>query len=77
MKDIIKLNFDEFIENIEAIKDIYTSLLLPFFNRKMITLYKRKVYSFDITEWKKDKLWEVLNNDLTVEEFYQIVKHLK
>ena len=77
MKDIFFLTFDEFIDNIQVIKDNYTSLLSPFFNRNMILLYKDFIYSFNIPEWKKDKLWEVLNNDLSVEEFYQIVKYLK
>jgi hypothetical protein len=77
MKDISILNFDEFIENIEVIKDNYTNLLSPFFDRKMIIFYKQKIYSFKIAEWKKDKLWETLNNDVSIEEFYQIVKLLK
>lgn len=69
--------FDFFINNIQTIKDNYTSLLSPFFNRKMIILYKQTIYSLKIAEWKKDKLWEVLNNDISIEEFYQIVKCLK
>lgn len=77
MKDIIGLNFNEFIENIEVIKDNYTSLLSPFFDRKMIIFYKQTIYSFKIAEWKKDKLWEALNNDISIDEFYQIVKYLK
>lgn len=77
MKDIFILSFNEFVENIEVIKDNYTSLLSPFFDRKMIILYKKTIYSFQIAEWKKDKLWEALNNDITIEEFYQIVKYLK
>ena len=77
MKDIIGLSFNDFIENIEVIKDNYTNLLSPFFDRKMIIFYKQMIYSFKIAEWKKDKLWEVLNNDITIEEFYQIVKYLK
>ena len=77
MKDIIGLNFNEFIENIEVIKDNYTNLLSPFFDRKMIIFYKQTIYSFQIAEWKKDKLWEALNNDISIDEFYQIVKYLK
>ena len=77
MKDIFVLDFNDFIENIEVIKDNYTSLLSPFFDRKMIISYKQIVYSFKTVEWKKDKLWEVLNNDVSIEEFYQIVKLLK
>lgn len=77
MKDIFVLDFNDFIENIEVIKDNYTSLLSPFFDRKKIISYKQMVYSFKAAEWKKDKLWEVLNNDVSIEEFYQIVKLLK
>ena len=77
MKNISGLTFNEFIENIEVIKDNYANLLSPFFDRKMIIFYKQTIYSFKIAEWKKDKLWEVLNNDITIEEFYQIVKYLK
>lgn len=77
MGDIYFLDFDELIENIEVIKDNYTNLLSPFFDRKKIIFYKKTIYSFQIAEWKKDKLWEVLNNDITIEEFYQIVKYLK
>lgn len=77
MKDIFVLTFNEFIENIEVIKDNYTSLLSPFFDKKMIIIYKQTIYSFKIAEWKKDKLWEVLNNDISIDEFYQIVKYLK
>ena len=77
MGDIYFLDFDEFIENIEVIKDNYTNLLSPFFDRKKIIFYKKTIYSFQIAEWKKDKLWEVLNNDISIDEFYQIVKYLK
>lgn len=77
MGDIYFLDFDEFIENIEVIKDNYTNLLSPFFDRKKIIFYKKTIYSFQIAEWKKDKLWEALNNDISIDEFYQIVKYLK
>lgn len=77
MGDIYFLDFDEFVDNIEVIKDNYTNLLSPFFDRKKIIFYKKTIYSFQIAEWKKDKLWEALNDDISIDEFYQIVKYLK
>lgn len=70
-------DFDFWVDNIKVIKAIYSELLAPFFDRKMIIFYKRTIYSFKVPEWKKDKLWEVLNGDLSILEFYQIVKRLK
>ena len=77
MKEITKFNFDEIINNIEAVKDIYIIFLFSFFAREKIIFFKKTIYSFDVADWKKDRIWEALNGDISIEDFYEIAKHMK
>lgn len=62
------LTFIQFIENCEYLKGQYCDVLSPFFNKKMVRLWKIMIYSLDLAEWKRDKIWEYLNDDITKEE---------
>jgi hypothetical protein len=68
---------DFLIENIEVIKANYTRLLSPFFDRKSIIICKKIIYSYNIAEWKKDKVWEYLNDDIDSDTFFEIANYLK
>jgi len=35
---------------------------------------KRKIYSLEFEEWKKDKLWEFLNNDIDYSVLWSFVR---
>lgn len=67
--------FQEFVANCEVLKDQYTCLLIPFFNAPAIRCWKKMVYSLDLPEWKKDLIWETLNDDITVEELKHIAQY--
>lgn len=69
--------FNLLVDNIEVVKANYIRFLSPFFNRKMIIEYKTFIYSYQVAEWKKDKVWEFLNGDIEDIVFYEIANHLK
>ena len=57
-----------FIESAKVLKDNYECLLMPFFRPKEIKCWKKMIYSLDMSESRKDKLWSYLNSDLEYEE---------
>lgn len=65
-------NFNDFIENCEVLKTQYTELLTPFFNKNAIQCWKKLIYSLDFTYWRKDKIWEYLNDDIEIHELLQL-----
>lgn len=75
MNDINISTFQEFVNNCEVLKEQYTCLLIPFLNASAIRCWKRMIYSLDMPEWKKDLIWEVLNNDKTIEELKHIAQY--
>lgn len=75
MNDIYISTFQEFVDNCEVLKEQYTCLLIPFFNAPAIRCWKHMIYSLDMPEWKKDLIWEVLNNDKTIEELKHIATY--
>ena len=77
MKQLKDLTFQQFIENCEVLKRQYQELLTPFFNVEAIRCWKKMVYSLDIPEWKRDRIWEVLNGDITKEELEFIALYTK
>lgn len=73
MCDLKKITFRQFVENSEALKSQYQEILSPFFNAKMIKCWKTMIYSLEILEWQKDKIWEVLNDDFEIEELNKLI----
>ena len=66
--------FQEFVNNCEVLKEQYTCLLTPF-NVKAIHCWKSMIYSLEMAEWKKDLIWEALNDDITIEELKHIAQY--
>lgn len=70
--------FKEVVKNIKAIKLRYEEVLLSFSNYRMkeqIEFRKEarnSVYVLDMPEWKKDRLWEYLNDFLDIEVLEEI-----
>lgn len=77
MIEIETFTFDYFIDNFEVFKSQYTELLTPFFNIKEIRKLKNIIYSLDMAEYKKDIIWEILNEDIIDEELETIIKYVK
>lgn len=66
--NIENITFVQFIDNCEALRGQYQEVLAPFFDKKMIRLWKTMIYSLHLAEWKRDKIWEYLNDDITKQE---------
>lgn len=62
--------FNEAISNIKAVKDYYMGLLSSFSiydskqKRAIIHNIRKEIYQLQFEEWKKDKLWEYMNDDI-------------
>lgn len=74
MSDIVNITFKQFIENCEALKLQYEENFAPFFNTEMVRCWKTMIYSLQMEEWKKDKIWETLNNDFPIEELKKFLE---
>ena len=59
--------FKCFIMNARTLKELYSGLLMPFFNEKEIRFWRNLLYSLNLEEWKKDRIWEYLNGDVELE----------
>lgn len=71
--------FKNIQENISAIKTQYNGLLLPFLyfqvksKTRVIHEIRQEVFGFNnIQYWQRERLWEVLNNDLEIEKFRRL-----
>lgn len=70
--------FGEVVKNIKAIKLQYEDVLLSFSNyqiKKQIEFRKEardSVYVLDMPEWKKDRLWEYMNDFLDIKVLQEI-----
>lgn len=64
MGELNNITFKRFVENCEALKSQYQEIISPFFNIKMARCWKTMIYSLEMEEWKRDKIWEYLNDDL-------------
>ena len=73
MNNFEKMTFRQFVENCEALKSQYAEVLLPFFNVQMVRCWKKMIYGLNIEEWKKDRLWEYLNDDIPIELLKKLV----
>lgn len=72
MDEIKFLTFKEILQNAEALKTHYQGFLSPFFNVKKIVEWRDYVYSLPIEEWKSDRVWEYLNDDITLDKLKRI-----
>ena len=72
MDEIEFLTFEEILQNAEALKTRYQGFLSPFFNVEKIVKWRDYVYSLPIDEWKSDRIWEYLNDDITLDKFKRI-----
>ena len=59
--------FGSFILYARTLKELYSGLLMPFFNEKEIRFWRNLLYSLKLEEWKKDRIWEYLNGDVELE----------
>lgn len=73
MKNIPNLTFQKFVESAKVLKDNYECLLVPFFHSKAIRCWKIMIYSLDIPEWKRDRIWNYLNNDIEYEDLAKLM----
>ena len=73
MLEIRDYTFKQFVENIQALKEQYVVLLTPFFNEKMIRCWRTMIFSLPIEYWKRERLWEVLNGDESIELLYKLI----
>lgn len=81
MKLHINLNwtFNDVIDNLEALTFQYREVVASFSYKQIReeTLYKRQVkhtiYSLNLKEWQIDKIWEVMNGYLDIEELRHIM----
>lgn len=72
-------NFKDVKDNIEAIKSQYQGVLLSFlWNETKEKLQetrkiKQQVFTYNnIQYWQRERLWEVLNDDLEIEKFRRL-----
>ena len=73
MDEFEKMTFRQFVENCEALKSQYEEVLSPFFNVQLVRCWKKMIYGLNIEEWKKDRLWEYLNDDIPIELLKKLV----
>lgn len=65
--------FKQFVENAEVLKTQYEECLTPFFDKEMVKCWKKMIYSLNIERWKKDRLWEYLNDDELLEVLQKMI----
>lgn len=73
MNKIKNITFRQFVENCEELKFQYKELLTPFFNTKMVRIWKIMIYSLQMETWRKDKIWEYLNDDEHIEVLKKLI----
>ena len=72
MDEIEFLSFEGILKNIQVLKTRYQGFLSPFFNVEKIVEWRDYVYSLPIEEWKSDRIWEYLNDDIPLDKFKRI-----
>lgn len=73
MNKIKNITFRQFVENCEELKFQYKELLTPFFNIKMVRIWKIMIYSLQMETWRKDKIWEYLNDDEHIDVLKKLI----
>lgn len=71
--------FKDVQDNIEALKSQYDGVLMLFLwfqtkeRTKVIHETKVQIFSYEnIQYWQRERLWEVLNGDFSIEEFRRL-----
>lgn len=67
MKSLENLTFRQFIANSRVLKQQYGECFAPFFNAELVKCWKKMIYGLQMEEWKRDKIWEYLNDDFPIE----------
>ena len=74
-----KTSFRDIKEQIEALKAQYMGILASFsyFDKRDRLLFikqtKDKILGLEnVLNWQKEKIWETINNDFTIEEFMKL-----
>lgn len=73
--------FKQVVDNIEALKKDYEDFLDAFFcikprqPKSHIRDYRNAIFNLKIEYWQKECIWEVLNDDFSIEELQRIVKY--
>ena len=76
-------NFKQAVDNIRAVKDDYLGLLSSFSiyetkqKRIKIQEIRKQIYELEIFEWQKDRLWEYMNDDETLNTLISIANRQK
>jgi hypothetical protein len=71
--DLTNITFKEIVSVLKAVKSEYKRGLLPFsiYEIKEETMYiynwRKKIYELNLLEWRKDLIWEYLNDDVEYE----------
>lgn len=75
------LTFIEIVKCVGILKESYDLFLVSFFNSPSwartvsIKDFRDIVYDLNLAEWKKDRIWECLNDDISFEELLNIAEH--
>lgn len=71
--------FKDIKDNIEAVKENYEGLLLPFLwnqvKEKTNKIHEARIEIFtfnNIQYWQRERLWETLNGDFEIEKFRRL-----
>lgn len=72
--------FKECIRKVRTLKTQYQGVLMSFYflknpqqEERFIRETRKEIYSLQFDEWKKDKIWEYMNDDIE----YAIIKILR
>ena len=67
-------DFIELIINVKYIKFQYKKIVGKKENDVLIKQLKRGIYSIDVIDWKKNCIWQYLNDELTYNEMLGYLK---
>lgn len=73
MEKLKDYTFKQFVDNCEVLRCQYEELLTPFFDVRVIECWRKMIYSLDMPEWRRDKIWEYLNGDETIETLKKLI----
>ena len=71
--------YKDIIENIEALKSDYKDIVAFFLyfdlrkRVKFINVFKKQIYALQFEEWKRDKVWEYLNDYENLETLLKFI----
>lgn len=83
MRINILWSFREVVRNIRALKEEYQGTLTLFSyatikeKREYIERTRGKIYSLQLMEWQKEKLWEYMNDDVEFKVLISIANRQK